>query len=300
MSLKISKNAQKSDAMVYFLKSVSSTRKWSVLEDFCSEKQKLSVQALQALVSIYKRVLKQKNAAKIAVKVEKFIFDHNAIPQGLKNADDVRAWNHLMRWFIQLSGNTDAADEDYAKHLIFDWWQALRNKYLAEGNVFKLVTESTVLTADSWQGIFPKQELMHNFSDDMLLHCGEIDILIERGESNYVIHYLNKFDMADAAPEVKAVICHWAAKIPAKDMLEYLCDAAANPDKTENFRVFAMHPLGLDFLMQQDCFGLIAQMEKPFKAVVKDYPEVFKNFVSRELYAEYLSNALDEAVNDLI
>ena len=136
--------------------------------------------------------------------------------------------------------------------------------------------------------------------DDMLLHCGEIDILIERGESNYVIHYLNKFDMADAAPEVKAVICHWAAKIPAKDMLEYLCDAAANPDKTENFRVFAMHPLGLDFLMQQDCFGLIAQMEKPFKAVVKDYPEVFKNFVSRELYAEYLSNALDEAVNDLI
>ncbi len=300
MSLKVSTNAQKSDAVLGFLKSVSSTRKWSVLEDFCSEEQKLSVPALQVLVSIYKRMLKQKNAAEFAAGVEKFILGHNAIPQGLKNADDVRDWNHLLRWFVQLSGNTDAADDDYAKHLIYDWWQELKNKHFGEGNVFKLIAETTVLTADTWQGIFPKQDVMHNFSDDLLLHCGEIDILIERGESNYVIHYLNKFDMAGAAPKVKAVICRWAAKIPAEDMLEYLFGAAANPDKIENFQVFAMHPLGLDFLMQQDCFGLIAQMEKQFRAVVRDYPEAFTNFVSRERYAEYLSNALDVAVNDLI
>lgn len=296
MSLKISKNSQKNDVALAFLKSVSCTRKWSVLDDFCAQKQKLSVQAFQVLISIYKRMLKQKSAAQTAAGVEKLIFDGNVIPQGLKTAADVRDWNRLLRWFIQLSGNTDAADEEVAKSLIYDWWQALRNKHLAEGNVFKLVTKSTVLTADAWQGIFPKQKLLHDFSDDMLLHCGEIDLLIERGESNYVIHYLNKFDMASATPEVKAVICCWAAKIPAKDMLEYLSNAAAKPDKTENFRVFAMHPLGLDFLMQTDCFGLIAQMEKPFKAVVKDYPSVFTSFASREIYAGCLSNALDEAV----
>lgn len=296
MSLKISKNAQKSDTTLAFLKSVSSTRKWTVLEGFCAQEQKLSVLSLQVLVSIYKRMLKQKSASKTAAAVERFIFSHNAIPRGLKTADDVRDWNRLLRWFIQLSGNTEAADEEAAKNLIYDWWQKLREKQFGEGNVFRLVKESTVLTADSWRGVFPKDKLENNFSDDLLLHCGEIDTLIERGQSNYVIHYLNKFDMVNAAPKVKAVICRWAAKIPAEDMLVYLVDAVASPNRIDNFRVFAMHPLGLDFLMQRDCFGLIAQMEKQFRAVVKDYPQAFSDFASREVYAEYLSRALDEAV----
>lgn len=296
MSLKISKNAQKSDTTLAFLKSVSSTRKWTVLEDFCAQEQKLSVASLQVLVSIYKRMLKQKSASKTVAAVERFIFSHNAIPQGLKTADDVRNWNRLLRWFIQLSGNTEAADEEVAKNLIYDWWQKLREKQFGEGNVFRLVKESTVLTADSWRGVFPKDKLKNSFSDNLLLHCGEIDTLIERGQSNYVIHYLNKFDMANAAPKVKAVICRWAAKIPAEDMLVYLVDAIASQNRIDNFRVFAMHPLGLNFLMQRDCFGLIAQMEKQFRAVVKDYPQTFSDFASCEIYAEYLSRALDEAV----
>ena len=102
--------------------------------------------------------------------------------------------------------------------------------------------------------------------------------------------------MVNAAPEVKAVICRWAAMIPTKEMLEYLCGAAASSNKIENFRIFAIHPLGLLFLMQKDCFGLIAQMEKPFRAVVNDYPTVFTSFASREVYANCLSKALDEAV----
>lgn len=296
MGSKISKKSQKSDVTLAFLKSVSCTRKWSVVDNFCAQEQMLSPQAFQVLISIYKRTQKQKSAAKTAAGIETFIFSHNVIPKGLQTAADVRDWNYLLRWFMQLSGNTDAADEEVAKSLIYDWWKDLRNKHMCDANVFKLVTKTTVLTAGAWQGIFPKQKLLSDFSDEMLLHCGEIDLLIERGESNYVIHYLNKFDMVNAAPEVKAVICRWAAKIPAKEMMEYLYGAVASPDKIENFRIFAMHPLGLDFLMQKDCFGLIAQMEKPFKAVVNDYPSVFTSFASRETYASCLSKALDEAI----
>ena len=296
MSSKISKKSQKSDVTLAFLKSVSCTRKWYVIDDFCAQEQKLSPQAFQVLISIYKRTLKQKSAARTSAFIETFILGFNFIPQGLQNAADVRDWNHLLRWFMQLSGNTDAADEEVAKSLIYDWWKNLRNRHLGEANLFKLIAETTVLTAETWQGIFPKQKLLRDFPDEMLLHCGEIDLLIERGESNYVIHYLNKFDMVNAAPEVKAVICRWAAKIPAKEMMEYLYGAAASPNKIENFRIFAMHPLGLDFLMQKDCFGLIAQMEKPFKAVVNDYPSVFTSFASRETYASCLSKALDEAI----
>ena len=296
MSSKISKKSQKSDVTLAFLKSVSCTRKWYVIDDFCAQEQKLSPQAFQVLISIYKRTLKQKSAARTSASIETFILGLNVIPQGLQNAADVRDWNHLLRWFMQLSGNTDAADEEVAKSLIYDWWKNLRNRHLGEANLFKLIAETTVLTAETWQGIFPKQKLLRDFPDKMLLHCGEIDLLIERGESNYVIHYLNKFDMVNAAPEVKAVICRWAAMIPTKEMLEYLCGAAASPNKIENFRIFAIHPLGLLFLMQKDCFGLIAQMEKPFRAVVNDYPSVFTSFASRETYASCLSKALDEAI----
>lgn len=296
MSSKISKKSQKSDVTLAFLKSVSCTRKWYVIDDFCAQEQKLSPQAFQVLISIYKRTLKQKSAARTSAFIETFIFGFNFIPQGLQNAADVRDWNHLLRWFMQLSGNTDAADEEVAKSLIYDWWKNLRNRHLGEANLFKLIAKTTVLTAETWQGIFPKQKLLRDFPDEMLLHCGEIDLLIERGESNYVIHYLNKFDMVNAAPEVKAVICRWAAMIPTKEMLEYLCGAAASPNKIENFRIFAIHPLGLLFLMQKDCFGLIAQMEKPFRAVVNDYPSVFTSFASRETYASCLSKALDEAI----
>lgn len=296
MSSKISKKSQKSDVTLAFLKSVSCTRKWYVIDDFCAQEQKLSPQAFQVLISIYKRTLKQKSAARTSAFIETFILGFNFIPQGLQNAADVRDWNHLLRWFMQLSGNTDAADEEVAKSLIYDWWKNLRNRHLGEANVFKLIAKTTVLTAETWQGIFPKQKLLRDFPDEMLLHCGEIDLLIERGESNYVIHYLNKFDMVNAAPEVKAVICRWAAMIPTKEMLEYLCGAAASPNKIENFRIFAIHPLGLLFLMQKDCFGLIAQMEKSFRAVVNDYPSVFTSFASRETYASCLSKALDEAI----
>ena len=102
--------------------------------------------------------------------------------------------------------------------------------------------------------------------------------------------------MSTAAPKVKNVICRWAALIPAKDMQEYLNSTAESPDDTANFRIFAIHPLGLDFLMQEDCFGTIALMENQFKAVVNDYPREFERFAERERYATCLSNALDEAI----
>lgn len=89
MGSKISKKSQKSDVTLAFLKSVSCTRKWSVVDNFCAQEQMLSPQAFQVLISIYKRTQKQKSAAKTAAGIEAFIFSHNIIPQGLQTAADV-------------------------------------------------------------------------------------------------------------------------------------------------------------------------------------------------------------------
>lgn len=296
MDSKVFSKSKVNDASLAHLKSISCTRKWQVLADFCSYEQKLTVPALKVLVSMYKHMKKQHPVPDAAACVENLIFQHNAIPQQLASANDVREWNQLLRCFMQLSGKTEADTDDGADKLLYDWWRCFAAQHPDKLSAFDIARKSTVLTAESWKGIFPIQQLRRDASDETLLHCGEIETLVDEGKSYYVIHFLNKFDMSTAAPKVKNVICRWAALIPAKDMQEYLNSTAESPDDTANFRIFAIHPLGLDFLMQEDCFGTIALMENQFKAVVNDYPREFERFAERERYATCLSNALDEAI----
>lgn len=294
MDLKFSSKSK--DAVAVRLKSISSTRNWNALAAFCSQEQNLSVLSFKLLVNMYKCMKKQQQVPKAVACVENMIFKHKVIPQHIKTAKDAREWNKNLRRFMQFFGKAEADTNEMAGKLLYEWWQCFEEEHPDKYSIFDVALKSTVLTADTWKGIFPIQQLLQDSSEEMLLHCGEIKTLVETGKSYYVIHFLNKFDMSIAAPEVKNVICHWAAQIPAQDMQNYLETAIGLPNNPVNFRIFAIHPLGLDFLMQADCFGAIALMENQFKAVVKDYPQEFERFAARKRYSDCLADALDEAI----
>ena len=280
------------DEVLDSLETICSSREWKQVETFCAKEQELDVMSFRVLVNIYKRMTKEPQLPSAAACVENMIFQHNVIPKHVATAKDVREWNQALLKFFRLAKKITGDTDANANKLVCEWWKSVATKYWDKCNVFDVACKSTVLTAEKWKGIFPVTDV----SDKVLLHCGEIETLVNTGKSYYVIHFLNKFDISAVSADVKKVICRWAAQIPAKDMLEYVQSVSASSNSTENFRIFTIHPMGLDLLMKSDCFGAIASMEKQFKAVINDYPREFERFAKRKSYIASLSCALDETI----
>ncbi|MDO4162627.1 MAG: hypothetical protein Q4D80_06480 [Pseudomonadota bacterium] len=291
-----SKKVQSFKSSGALLKFVNRFRNWGILQQFCNCEQKLTLDDFKLLLHLYKRMRSQKNIPDAVYWVEDMFFHHSIIPQGLKTADDVREWNKMLVLFLKYSGNASADDEEIAQELVFNWWQSLvQTRYVPE-NVFKLIKNSDILASASWRGVFPKKVLLKNKCYKMLLHCGEVETLVAAGQSDYVIKFLNRFDITKVAEKVRDEIYHWTARIPIDVMNKYLHKSMKNFCSLSDYRVFAVHPQGLQCLMAADCFGLIANLAAPLRVVAGDYPKTFSATISQESYLSLLSNALDEKV----
>lgn len=288
---------EKQKTVSEFLLFVVSRNDYSLLKDFCSVPQKMFLRDVQRLLRMYKKMLRQKNVPESAGWVENFFNNHLIIPQGIHNASDVRGWNNALCHFWQLIGCKNAADKVMCNELAYDWWRATMNVHHAVGNVFNVVKSTNIATAESWRGVFPVKRLVQDGCFGILLHCGEIEALIEAGQAGFVISYLNKFDIAKVTdPRIRVIVCSWAALVPEEELFKFLKQSPEKMSELSKFRIFASHPKGLDCLVKEDCFGLIASMESSFKSIVANYPYEFGKIQSREHYAATLGYALDEKI----
>lgn len=288
---------EKQKTAAEFLLFVVSRNDWSLLKDFCAEPQNMFLSDVQCLLRMYKKMLRQKNVPESAGWVENFFRNHLIIPKEIHNAGDVRGWNNALRRFLELSGENIASDKEACNEFAYDWWRATMNAHHAIGNVFNVVKSTNIATAESWRGVFPVKRLLQDGCFGILLHCGEIKTLVEAGQSGLVISYLNRFDMAMVTdPRIRVIVCSWAALVPEAELQGLLKQEPEKMNELSNFRIFASHPKGLDCLVKEGCFGLIALMENSFKAVVANYPHEFEKVQSRERYAATLSYALDEKI----
>ena len=276
-----------------FLLFVVSRDDWNLLRDFCTKPQKMYLADVELLLRMYKKMLQQKCVPESACWVENFFRSHLIIPRGISNAGDVRGWNNALLWFLALSGDDTATDNKLSDRFIYDWWRATANSYKSVLNVFDIAKSTTIDTAESWRGVFPAKLLAQDGDFEMLLHCGEITTLVEQGQSELVISYLNNFDMARIVDQrIRVIVCSWAACIPQKELLRFLKKNAKKQNELENFRIFASHPQGLECLASKGYFELIAAMKNSFIAIVENYPYEFEKNQSRKHYATMLRGAL--------
>ena len=248
----------------------------------------MTVEAFQKLLVLYKNTLHDEQKKKYAYLIENMVFNFEILPKNVKKAEPARRWNDILSSFIRLSGK---ANDDYSvQSLVFDWWSTWLCTDFSDVSIIKQIKKTNLYSANSWKGVLSAQVIKNRGFYGLLLHSGEIETLIECGQSVYMFNMLEKVSPRSLQIKVLYTVIDWMSKVSLADLQNYL---SRNP---KYLLVFTLHPLGLKCLVEAECFGAIAAMAKDFRFMEEVYPPQFAKFMSKEDYVKLLDYALDENV----